>query len=294
MSIIDKAEETVIGKTPRVIEALGKIKFFLVVIPIICVVAGLLMQAVSSERNVGMVVFKMGSFATPANPKPVPLASNTQLKSRIRRDANELESTYPRSLIITTIIDNDVVSVTGTAKGPEITKSYLADVVQKEIDFQNGRLEKLQRVQGERRNSLESTLEELTIRVESLKRGVQSGKEPLAMFAMQQAIDNASARIASIKLELSTMSLLNASDLFIDTTQIIRPPFIIASSNWYRPVVFGAAGLAVGLLLTFLIAIIAIFRSLSRKVKKDKDRDHSDTETRPSLEPQTPDGPASL
>jgi hypothetical protein len=61
------------------------------------------------------------------------------------------------------------------------------------------------------------------------------------------------------------MFLLNASDLFIDTTQVIRPPFIVASSNWYRPILYGAIGLGVGLLLTLVLAIIAIIRALTRK-----------------------------
>jgi hypothetical protein len=270
MSIIARAEETVIGTTPKVIEALGRIKFLLVVIPIVCVAIGIVSQGITSERNIGTTTFKMGTFATPANPNPVLLANETQVRARLRNFGKELaETDYPKSLLITVIFETDVVVVTGTAKGPELTKMYLHDLIQKEIDFQNGRLEKLQAVQSERKAGLESTLEDLLMRSENLKQAMQSDPNPVALLAMQQGLDNAGARISSIKQELSTLELLNASDLYIDTTQFIRPPFIIASSDWYRPLIFGALGLAVGLGLTLLIAIIAIVRAFT----KDKDED---------------------
>jgi hypothetical protein len=273
MSVIAKAEETVIGTTPKVIEALGRIKFLLVVIPIVCVAIGIVSQGITSERNIGSTTFKMGTFATPANPDPVLLANETQVRARLRNFGKELaETDYPKSLLITAIIDSDVVVVTGTAKGPELTKMYLHDLVQKELDFQNGRLEKLQAVQSERKASLESTLEDLLMRSENLKQAMQSDPNPVALMAMQQGLDNAGARISSIKQELSTLDLLNASDLFIDTSQFVRPPFIVASSDWYRPLIFGALGLAVGLGLTLLIAIIAIVRAFT----KEKDGDDKD------------------
>ncbi len=271
MSIIAKAEETVIGTTPKVIEALGRIKFLLVVIPVISVGIGILSQGITSERNIGAITFKMGTFATPANPEPVLLANETQVRARLRHTARELEKEeFPKSLLITIIFDTDVVAVTGTAKGPEITETYLLALSQKEIDFQNGRLEKLQVVQYDRKISLENTLEDLTNRSNSLKQAIRSGADPIAILAMQQSLDNAGARISNIKSELSTMALLNASDLYIDTTQIVRPPYIIASSDWYRPLIFGAIGLAVGLMLTLLIAIIAIVRAFSGN-KEDED-----------------------
>jgi len=280
MSVIAKAEETIMGTTPKVIEALGRIRFLLVVIPIISVGVGIVSQSVTSERNIGSTTFKMGTFATPSNPEPVLLANETQVRSRLRNYSTEMKETdYPKSMMITTIVDSDVIVVTGIAQGPETTKMYLRDLVQKEIDFQNGRLEKLQVVQNERKTSLENTLADLAQRSENLKQAMQSEPNPVALMAMQQGLDNAGARISAIKLELSTMDLLNASDLYIDTTQFIRPPFIVASSNWYRPLIFGALGLAIGLGLTFLIAIIAIIRALT-KGKDDDSNNKQEAEVK--------------
>jgi hypothetical protein len=46
---------------------------------------------------------------------------------------------------------------------------------------------------------------------------------------------------------------------------VIVKPLIVASSNWYRPLLAGAIGLGVGLLLTLLIGIIAVIRAVSSK-----------------------------
>ncbi len=265
MGIIDKAEETVASTTPHVIEALGKLKFLLVGIPIICVVVGILLQQVLPERNVATATFKIGTFATPASPEPVPLAGESQMKARLRANSTDLRGEYSDALLITTLLDNDVVTPTATGLGPALTKDFLAAVIQREIDFQNGRLEKLQSVQSQRRESLEAQLDELIQRIDSLSVAQNAGGDPVALLALQQEIDNARARADAIRSELNTMFLLNTSDLFIDTTQFIRPPFIVASSNWYRPILYGAIGLGVGLALTLLLAIIAIIRALTRK-----------------------------
>lgn len=265
MGITDKAEETIAGTTPHVIEALGRLKFLLVGIPIICVIVGIVSQKVLPERNVATATFKIGTFATPANPEPVPLAGDAQMKARLRANSTELRGEYSDALLITTLLDNDVVSPTATGLGPELTKEFLTAAIQREIDFQNGRLEKLQSVQNQRRESLEDQLDGLIQRIDALSATQKTGGEPVALLALQQEIDNARARTAGIRNELNTMSLLNASDLFIDTTQFIRTPFIVASSNWYRPILYGTIGLAVGLVLTFILAIIAIIRALTRK-----------------------------
>ena len=171
MSIIDKAEEEEVSSaTPKVFDVLFKIKYLLITIPVICVVIGLAIQAVTTERNVGMIKFEMGSFATPAHPKPVPLAETAQVKARIRQNSWNIRDHYPQSLIITTLIENDVVTVTGTAEGPEITKQYLAALVQMEIDFQNDRLKKMEKAQLERVVVLRENLEKF-----KRQRGCQGG-----------------------------------------------------------------------------------------------------------------------
>ena len=74
-------------------------------------------------------------------------------------------------------------------------------------------------------------------------------------------------RINAIKLELNQMQLVAASDLFIDTSAVIEEPLLIARSQWYRPVLYGVIGLAVGAFLTLVLAIVAIIRALTRRTK---------------------------
>ena len=103
MGLIDKAEATVTKHSPQVLVALGRIKFFLIIIPIMSVVIGLLSQFLFPERNVASCSFKIGSFATPANPTPVPLASETQLKARLRATSVELREEYPTFVLLNLI-----------------------------------------------------------------------------------------------------------------------------------------------------------------------------------------------
>lgn len=270
MSLLDKAEETVVGSTPTVIAALSRVKFLLLVVPIVSAAIGALSMGITSERNIGTVAIKMGSFATPANPEPVMLASEKQVRARLRQYARDIKTDFPKSLMIGSIFDGEVITVTGTDKGDLGTERYLLALVQREIDFQNGRLKKLQAVQSDRRQSLETALQELKDRKQSLANELESTPDPIVVLALQQSLDSTTTRISNIKSELSTMSLLNASDLYIDTTQVVQPPFIVASSNWYRPLILGGIGLAIGLGLTLLIALIAIFRALSNKAKENK------------------------
>ncbi len=270
MSLLDKAEETVVGSTPTVIAALGRVKFLLLVVPIVSVVIGVLSMGITSERNIGTVVIKMGSFATPANPEPVMLASEKQVRARLRQYARDIKTDFPKSLMIGSIFDGEVITVTGTNKGDLATERYLLALVQREIDFQNGRLKKLQAVQSDRKQSLETALQELKDRKQSLANKLESNPDPVIVLALQQSLDSTTARISNINSELSTMSLLNASDLYIDTTQVVRSPFIVASSDWYRPLILGGIGLAIGLGLTLLIALFTIFRALSSKAKESK------------------------
>ncbi len=267
MSIIEKAEEQVLTTGSRVFNALSKVKFVLVTVPIICVAVGIVAQQVIKERNVATGKIKIGSFATPANPQPIPLASETQLVARLRAGSIKLQDKYPDALLVASKIDGDVVTITVTAQSPERTEAYLLDVAKQEIDFQNTRLEKLQAVQLKRKTSLEVQVESFLKRVADLELSIQQGGSANSL-ARQQELKSTRDRVAGIRLELNAFALLNASDLFIDTTQIIQAPIIIASSNWYRPILFGAVGLALGLILTLVIAIIAIILSFSRRKKK--------------------------
>ena len=267
MSIVEKAGEEVTAAAPKVFDALVNIKFLLITIPIICIVIGLATQAVTTERNVGLIKFELGSFATPDRPIQVPLAEAEQLKVRIRQHSLEIKDDYPRSLLVTTLVENDVVTVTGTAKGDEQTKQYLMALAQEELDFQNDRLEKMKKAQAQRMATLQINLEKFNGQRDALETRVKRIDEPISMLAAQQGIDNASARIGGIQKELDAYAVLNASDLFVDSTQVILEPLIVASSNWYRPLIAGAIGLGVGMLLTFLIAIIAVILAFSSSRK---------------------------
>ena len=263
MSIIEDAGEQVTEAAPKVLGALANIKFLLITIPIVCVLIGLATQTVTSERNVGMIKFEMGSFATPDRPNQIPLAEAEQLKVRIRQDSRDIRNEYPKAVVFTTLIENDVVTITGTAKGEEQTKRYLSALAQREIDFQNDRLEKMKNAQTQRMGTLQQNLKKFKEQRNALESQFKLSSDPIAILATQQGIDNASTRIAGIQKELDAYAVLNASDLFVDSTQVILEPLMVASSKWYRPLIAGAIGLGIGLFLTLLIAIIAVIMSLS-------------------------------
>jgi hypothetical protein len=273
MSIIDKAEATVTKHTPQVIVALGRVKFFLLVIPILSVVLGILSQYLFPERNVATCSFKIGSFATPANPVPVPLASETQLKARLRATSVQLREEYPTFLLIGTIIDGDVVTPTVSGVGPEKSIDFLKKVIEPEINLHNGRLEKLQAVQADRQESLERQLAELQKLEDELSSSDLAPESPLELLAIQIGLDNTRDRVAKIKLELTTLALFNASDLYIDKTLIVQEPRTVYSSKWTRPLVFGAIGLAIGLAIIFVIAATSIIRSIFRRHSSKQESD---------------------
>jgi hypothetical protein len=168
------------------------------------------------------------------------------------------------------LIENDVVTVTGTARGDELTKQYLLALAQLELDFQNDRLEKMKTVQLQRMATLRENLEKFKGQRDALESQIKNVDDPISMLAAQQGIDNASTRIGGIQKELDTYAVLNASDLFVDVTEVILEPIIVASSSWYRPLIAGGVGLGIGLLLTFMIGLIAIIFSLSSSKKEGK------------------------
>lgn len=270
MGLEDKAEETLNKYTPQVILALGRIKFFLIVIPIIGAILGILSQYLFPERNVASCTFKIGSFATPANPVPVPLASETQLKARLRATSVELREEYPTFVLLKTTIDNDVVTPTVSGVGPENSVAYLKKVIEPEINLHNSRLEKLQAVQADRRDSLERQLKELQALEDSLSSSDIPPGSPLELLAGQIGLKNTKERIAKIKVELSNLALINASDLYIDKTLIVQEPRAIYSSKWTRSLIFGAIGLAIGLVIIILIAVTSVIRTVSRRRSSKK------------------------
>lgn len=274
MSIVEQATEEVTTAAPNALHALVNIKFLLITVPLVCVLIGLATQAVTTERNVGIIKFEMGSFATPDRPIQVPLAEAEQVKVRIRQHSHNIRDEYPKSIVITTLIENDVVTITGTAKGKEQTKRYLSELAQKEIEFQNDRFEKMEKAQSQRMEALQNNLKTFKAQRDILQLKFKQAIDPIALLATQQGVDNASTRIAGIQKELDSYAVLNASDLFVDTTQVILEPLMVASSKWYRPIIGGVIGLGIGLLLTMLIAIIAVIFSISSGNKNGEENEN--------------------
>ena len=269
MSIVDKAGEAVASKTPHVMEALRKIRFLIIGIPLIGVAIGVLGQAIIPERDVASASFKVGSFTVPGSSAgPVPLASETQMRTRLRNIARELRKKFKGAYLLHTSINNDVVVLTATGLGIEDTKSFLNETMQREISRHNNRLSKLSESQVRRRQLLETELGELGRRLDQFneaQKNIDVESEGSAWFALLRSRADAKNRINAIKLELNHMELVAASDLFIDTSAIIEEPLLIARSQWYRPVLFGVIGLGAGALLTLILAVVAVIRALSRR-----------------------------
>lgn len=274
MSIVDKAGEAVVSKTPHVMEALRRIRFLIIGIPLIGIAIGVLGQAVIPERDLMSASFKVGSFSVPGSTAgPVPLASETQMRTRLRNIARELRDKYEGAYLLHTDIDNDVVVVTATALGIEDSKDFLNETMQREITRHNNRLRKLSESQDRRRQLLEAELTDLKQRVDRFneaQKHIAVETQGSAWFALLRSRGDARNRINVIKLELNQMELVAASDLFIDTSAVIEEPLLIARSQWYRPVLYGLIGLGVGALLTLILAVVAIIRALSgRRPKHD-------------------------
>ena len=72
MKIVDEAEEKVAEAAPKAFDALLDIKYLLIIIPIACALLGLTNQAISTARNIGLIKFKLGNFATSDKPNSMP------------------------------------------------------------------------------------------------------------------------------------------------------------------------------------------------------------------------------
>jgi hypothetical protein len=114
---------------------------------------------------------------------------------------------------------------------------------------------------------LEEELAALRERVKELDvalRNLSAEQDAVAWFAVAQARADALDRIAALKKDLNESAFVTASDLLNDTSQWIREPRIVAESEWYRPVLWGAVGLAIGLGLAAVVTGFAIIRAIFR------------------------------
>lgn len=164
--LIDKAEEVVTGSAPHVIGALRKIRFLIIGIPLLSVGIGIVTEAVIPERHIVTATFKIGSFATGDAPTaPIPLAGEQQMTARMRANARDIRDQFEGGLLLTTTLTNDVMILTATAKGRDVAKDFLSNVINKEVAFHNGRLDKLIAVQDNHKAFLNEQISELGERV---------------------------------------------------------------------------------------------------------------------------------
>lgn len=267
--LADKAEEVVTSNAPHVIDALRRIRFLIIGIPLLSVLIGVVTQAVIPERHIVSATFKVGSFAQADAPTTaVPLAGEQQMIARMRATGRAIRDQFEGSLLLTTILSDDVMTVTATAKGDELTRKFLSKIIDKEVAFHNGRLDKLIAVQDAQKAFLENQVKELNERVvtvtEARDRGSQKDQEVGAWVALQQARMDAQNKIATHRRQLNAIDLARASDLFVDTSAVVQTPVVIVTSRLYRPLLYGAIGLGIGVGLTILLIIVSIVRALTR------------------------------
>ena len=118
MGLLEKTDELVSKSTTQVFEALGRVKFLLVTVPILCVLIGLAAQQVIPERNVATATFKLGTFATPDRPVPDALAGENQMRSRLRANSIDLKNSgFKGAYLLTSTVSGDTVILFATAKG---------------------------------------------------------------------------------------------------------------------------------------------------------------------------------
>jgi hypothetical protein len=72
----------------------------------------------------------------------------------------------------------------------------------------------------------------------------QTEQEVGGWVALQQARMDAQDKNAKHQRELNAINLARASDLFVDTSAVVRAPVVIITSRWYRPVLYGAIWVA--------------------------------------------------
>lgn len=270
--LVDKAEEVVTGSVPHVIGALRKIRFLIIGIPLLSFAIGVVSEAVIPERHIVTATFKVGSFATGDAPsETVSLAGEQQMIARMRATARDLRDRFEGSLLLTTTLTNDVMILTATAKGREVAKQFLSEVINQEIAFHNGRLDKLIAVQDDHKAFLKDQINELSKRVDTVTeardRFPQTNQQGIGSWVtLQQARMDAQNKIATHRRELNAINLARASDLFVDTSAVVQTPVVIITSRWYRPFFYGLIGLGIGVGFTVLLIIVSIVVALVGRI----------------------------
>jgi hypothetical protein len=265
--LADKATDLVAEETPHVLNALGRIKLFIIGIPILSVLIGIATQQMFPERHEVLVKFELGSFVLPGDSDPVDLAEEKPMYTRIRNSAKKIREKYEGALLLSVSLEEEspVVTVAATANGLNESTSFLRELIETELAFQNERLAKFTVILEERKKLLKNLVAENTKERNGLTEAVEkrSGTDPNEgeWFALLNSRSRLNERIGLSQRELNDMKFRQELDLYISKSEITVAPTLIAKSSWYRPLVFGALGLAVGLFLAIILCIFTVLRT---------------------------------
>ena len=98
--LADKATDLVAEETPHVRSALGRIKLFIIGIPILSVLIGIATQKVFPERHEVIGKFELGSFVLPGDfSDPVDPAEEKPMYTRIRTSAKKIRGKYDGAIL---------------------------------------------------------------------------------------------------------------------------------------------------------------------------------------------------
>jgi len=266
--LADKATDLVAEETPRVLSVLGQIKLFIIGIPILSVLIGIATQQVFPERDAVIAKFELGSFVLPGDPSdPVDLAEEGPMVTRIRASAKRIRENYDGALLLLVRLEegSPVVTISATANGLDESKSFLSELIEIEVAFQNERLATFTAILEERKQLLESLVVESTEEKDEISEAIEeragTDLDSGEWFALHNSRSRLNEKIVLSKRELNDIKFHQALDHFIGESEITLAPTLVARSSWYRPLLCGVIGLAVGLFLVFILCIFAVFRT---------------------------------
>lgn len=268
MGLADKATDLVAEETPHVLGALGRIKFFIIGIPIISVLIGIATQEVLPERHDVIAKFELGSFVLPDDySNTVDLAEEKPMYTRIRNSSKNIREKYEGAILLSVRLEEEspVVTVTATANGLDESTAFLRELIETELTFQNKRLANFTAILDERHKLLEDLVAESTEErnelIEEIEGSPRTELSTSEWFALHNSRSRLNEKIALSELELNDMKFRQVLDFYIGESEVTVAPMLVAKSSWYRPLIFGVFGLAVGLFLVFILCIITVFRA---------------------------------
>jgi hypothetical protein len=140
------------------------------------------------------------------------------------------------------------------------------------VAFQNERLARFTEVFEERKQLLKTLVAESSKARDELTQaiGERSGTDlnQGEWITLHSSRNRLNERIDLSKEELNDMKFLQALDFYIGKSEVTVVPTLVAKSSWYRPLIFGVFGLAVGLFLVLILCVFTVFRTPRGEDKK--------------------------